>query len=53
MKGKETHVLYGFDGGGTDRGPSASRKTREKGKEGNRSNEVVALLRSLDQHPRT
>ncbi len=25
MKGNETHGLYGFGGGGTDRGPSASK----------------------------
>jgi hypothetical protein len=24
MKGNETHILYGFSSGGTDRGPSAS-----------------------------
>lgn len=47
---KETHVLYGFDAGRTDRGHSASRPGKATGKgQRNGSNQVPSLLRGVDQ----
>src|SRR5260221_14444188 len=50
MKGNKTHVLYRFGGGGTDRGPSASKCQsqvigEDKGIEGGRGQEWSGLTR--------
>jgi len=41
----ETHVLYGFDAGRTDRGPSASSEPRYWERQGGKGNQTTVLIK--------